>query len=102
MCTGVHPQPPLSTPGPPWASAHLVVQVQVVELPVGAEVLGVRVQGEVDVAAKALDDHGVPVVVVQQAAAGRRGVAQDGAVLVTACQGGTRNTLCSFTLSRGH
>ncbi|KAK0140527.1 hypothetical protein N1851_022496 [Merluccius polli] len=63
------------------------VQVEVVELSVGAEVLSVRVQGEVDIAAEAFDDHRVPVVVVQQAAAGHGGVAQDGAILVTACQG---------------
>lgn len=43
------------------------------------------VQGEVDVPSVALDHHGVPVVVVQEAASGDGGVTQDGAVLVAAC-----------------
>lgn len=59
-----------------------------VKLSVGPEVLGVSVQGEVDVAAVALDHHRVPVVVVQQAAGGHGGVAQDGAVLITSCRWG--------------
>lgn len=67
-----------------WPS-HLIVQIEVVKLPVGPEVLSVSVQGEVDVSAVAFDHHRVPVVVVQQAAAGDGGVTQDGAVLVAAC-----------------
>ena len=77
----------LSPPEPPHrASAHLVVEVQVVELPVGPERLRVLVQREVHVPAIALDEDRVPVVVVQQAAAGHRRVALDGAVLVAACR----------------
>ena len=57
-----------------------------VELPVGPEWLRVLVQREVHVPAIALDEDRVPVVVVQQAAAGHRRVALDGAVLVAACR----------------
>lgn len=64
---------------------HLVVQIEVVELSVGPEVLRVSVQGEVDVAAVALDHHRVPMVVIQQASGGHGGVAQDGAILITSC-----------------
>lgn len=67
-----------------WAP-HLIVQIKVVKLSVGPEVLCVSVQGEVDVAAIALDHHRVPVVVIQQASCGHGGVAQDGAILVTSC-----------------
>lgn len=63
MGTGGGPEAPPHTPGSA-PLAHLVVQVQVVELPVGAEVLRTPVQGEVDAPALALDDHRVPVVVV--------------------------------------
>lgn len=56
-----------------------------VKFPVGSKVLSVTVQGEVDIATVALNHHGVPMVVVQQAASGHRGVTQDGAILVTAC-----------------
>lgn len=61
---------------------HLIVQIEVVELSVCSEVLSVSVQGEVDVAAVALDDHRVPMIVIQQAAGGHGGVTQDGAVLI--------------------
>lgn len=63
---------------------YLVVQVEVVELAIGAEVLRVPVQRVVDVTSVALDDHRVPVVVVQEAAARHRRVTEDGAVLVAA------------------
>lgn len=53
-----------------------------VKLAVGPETLRVLVQGEVHATAVSLDPHGMPVVVIQQAAAGHRGVALDGAVLV--------------------
>ena len=57
-----------------------------VKLPVGPEGLRVLVQREVHVPAIPLDQHRVPVVVVQQAAAAHRRVALDGAVLVAACR----------------
>lgn len=41
-----------------------------VELAVGSETLRVLVQGKVHAAAVSLDPHSVPVVIVQQAAAG--------------------------------
>lgn len=73
---------PGALPLRPRAGAHLVVQVQVVELSVGAEVLHTPVQGEVDAPALALDDHRVPVVIVQQTSGRHRRVAVDGAELV--------------------
>lgn len=81
-------------------AAHLVVQVQVVKLSVGPEVLRVPVQGEVDVASVALDHHRVPVVVVQQAARGHGGVAQDGAVLVAACNSHIGINMRGLAISR--
>lgn len=57
-----------------------------VELSVGPEPLSVVIQSEVDVPSVALDDNGVPVVVVQQAAAGYGCVALDGSVLIAACR----------------
>lgn len=64
------------------ALGYLIVQVQVVEFPVAAEVLHAPVQGEVDAPALALDDHGVPVVIIQQTARPHGRVAVDGAKLV--------------------
>lgn len=68
-----------------YLTPHLIVQIEVVELSVGPEVLRVSVQGEVNVAAVAFDDHRVPVIVVQEAAGGHGGMAEDGAILVTTC-----------------
>lgn len=65
-------------------SLYLIVQVQVVKLPVGPELLSVVVQSEVDIPAVALYDNRVPVVIIEQAPAGHRGVTLNGAVLVTA------------------
>lgn len=79
-------------------AVHLVVQVQVVELPVGAEVLHTPVQGEVDAPALALDDHRVPVVVVQQAPRRHRRVAVDGAELVASWVTGRKR---NRAMSRG-
>lgn len=56
-----------------------------VKLSIGPEVLSVSVHGEVDITTVALNHHWVPVIVIQEAASGHRGVTQDGAVLVTAC-----------------
>ena len=76
----------LKQPLDAWQSTHphvyLIVQVQVVELPVGAEVLRASVQGEVDAAALALDDHSMPVVVIQQTSCHHGRVAIYGAKLV--------------------
>lgn len=47
---------------------YLIVQVEVVEFPVGPEVLSVSVQGEIDIAPVALDHRRVPVAVIQEAA----------------------------------
>lgn len=47
--------------------------------------LSVSVQGEVDITTVALNDHRVPVIVIQQAAGGHRGVTHDRAVLIAAC-----------------
>lgn len=44
--------------------------MQVTELALGAEMMPVFVHCEVDLCAQALDEHGVPVLVVQQAAQG--------------------------------
>lgn len=55
-----------------------------VKLAVGSETLCVFVQREVHAAAVSLDPYSVPVVIVQQAATGHRGVALDGAVLIAA------------------
>lgn len=66
-----------------FRASHLIVQIEVVKLSVGPEVLCVSVQCEVDVAAVALDHHRVPVVVVQQTPGGHGSVAQDGAILIT-------------------
>lgn len=46
-------------------SVYLIVQVQVVKLPIGSELLCVVVQGEVDVSSVALYDNRMPVVIVQ-------------------------------------
>lgn len=65
----------------------LVVQVEVVKLAVGSETLRVLVQGEVHATAVSLDPHGMPLVIVQQAAAGHRGVTLDGAILIATWSG---------------
>lgn len=69
-----------------WQFTHpqvyLIVQIQVVELPIGAEVLRASVQGEVDAPALALNDHRVPVVIVQQTSCHHGRVAVYGAKLV--------------------
>lgn len=64
---------------------HLIVQIQVVKLPICPEVLSVSVQSEVDVPTVALNHHRVPVIVIQEAASGHRGMTQDRAVLIAAC-----------------
>lgn len=56
-----------------------------VKLSVCPEMLSVSVQGEVNITTVALNDHWVPVIVIQQAAGGHRGVTHDGAVLIAAC-----------------
>lgn len=58
-----------------------------VKLAVGSETLRVLVQGEVHAAPVSLDSHGVPVVIVKQAAAGHRGVTLDGAILIATWSG---------------
>lgn len=65
--------------------SHLIVQIKVVKLSIGPEVLGVSVQGEVDITTVAFDHHRVPVIVIQEAAGGHRGMTQDRAILITAC-----------------
>lgn len=52
----------------PKSTFYLIVQVEVVELPIGTEVLRVLVQGEIDIPAVTLDHHRVPVMVVQETA----------------------------------
>ena len=47
---------------------HLIVHVQGVSLSLGAEVLRVRVHGEVDLLVEALHQDRVPVLVVQKTA----------------------------------
>lgn len=64
---------------------HLIVQIKVVKLSIGPEVLSVSVQGEVDVTTVALNHDRVPVIVIQEAAGGHRSMTQDRAILVTAC-----------------
>lgn len=63
---------------------YLIVQVQVVKLSIGPEVLGVMVQSEVHIPSVPLYDYRVPVVVIQQAPTGHRGVTLNGTVLVAA------------------
>lgn len=58
-----------------------------VKLAIGSESLRVLVQGEVHAATVSLDPHGVPVVIIQQAAAGHWGVTLDGAILVASWSG---------------
>lgn len=76
----------LKQPPDAWPSTHahvyLIVQIQVVELPVGAEVLRASVQGEVDAPALALNGHRMPVVVIQQTSCHHGRVAVYGAKLV--------------------
>lgn len=48
--------------------SYLVVNLQRVSVPFGPEVLRVSVQGEVDLLVKSLDEHRVPVLVIEQAA----------------------------------
>lgn len=50
---------------PAVAGFHLVIQVQVVEFSIGPEPLSVVIQSKVDIPSVALDDHRVPVVIVQ-------------------------------------
>lgn len=64
---------------------YLIVQVKVIKLAVGPEVLSVVIQSEVDVPPVALYDNWVPVVVVQQAPTGHSGVTLDRSMLVAAC-----------------
>lgn len=64
---------------------HLIIQIKVVKLSVCPEVLGVSVQGEVDVTTVALNYHRVPVIVIQETASGHRGMTQDRAILIAAC-----------------
>lgn len=56
-------------------SVYLIVQVQVIEFPIGSEMLDVSVQCEIDVPPMTFYDNGVPVVVIQEAACHHRGVA---------------------------
>lgn len=84
--TPKNPEPPLRAQQEKITNwfVYLIVQVKVVKLAVGPEVLSVVIQGEVDVPPVALDDHWVPVVVVQQTPAGHSGVTLDGSMLVAA------------------
>lgn len=51
----------------PHSQVYLIVQVQVVKLSIGAEMLHAPVQGQVNAASLALNEHRVPVVIIQQA-----------------------------------
>ena len=80
---------------------YLIVQIQVVELPIGAEVLRASVQREVEAPALALNDHRVPVVIIQQTSCRHGRVAIYGAKLVASWvtwvekkQGKAITTLC--------
>lgn len=61
---------------------YLIVEIQVVKLAIGLEVLSVVIQGEVQVSAVAFYDHWVPVVVIQQAPTCHSGVTLNGSVLI--------------------
>lgn len=65
------------------SQSYLIVQVKVVKLPVGAEVLSMLIKGEIDISPVALNYYRMPMMIVQQTAAGHRCMAQDGAVLIT-------------------
>lgn len=62
---------------------YLIVQIKIVKLSIGPEMLSVSVQCEVDVATIAFNHHWVPVIVIQEAAGSYGGMAQDGTILVT-------------------
>lgn len=66
---------PLDTLQFTYPQTYFIVQIQVVELPIGAEVLHASVQGEVDAPALALNDHRVPMVIIQQTSCCHRCVA---------------------------
>lgn len=65
---------------------YLVVQVQVIKLSIGSELLSVVVQSKVDIPAVTLDDNRVPVVIIQQAPTGHSRVTLNRTVLVAACR----------------
>lgn len=69
---------------------YLIVQVQVVKLSIGAEMLHAPVQCQVNAASLALNEHWVPVVIIQQASWCHRCVAIDGAKLVASCAEGAK------------
>lgn len=67
------------------SQSYLIIQVKVVKLPVGAEMLSMLIQSKIDISPVALNYYRMPMMVVQKTAAGHRRMAQDGAVLITAC-----------------
>lgn len=73
---------------------HLIVELQGVLLTLGLEVLCVVIYGEVHLAAEALNQDGVPVVVVQQAAQGHRQMGASSMGLGLICRRRMKN-VCS-------
>lgn len=67
------------------SQSYLIIQVKVVKLPVGAEVLSMLIESKIDISPVALNYYRMPMMVVQKTAAGHRCMAQDGAILITAC-----------------
>lgn len=78
--------PPLQS----FLNMYLIVQVQVVKLSIGAEMLHAPVQGQVNAASLALNEYRVPVVIIQQAPRCHRCVAIDGPKLVASWVVGTK------------
>lgn len=68
-----------------FISTYFIVQIEVVKLSISPEVLSVSVQGEVHIATVAFNHYWVPVIVIQEAPCGHRGMTQDRAILITAC-----------------
>lgn len=69
---------------PDFILIYFIVEVQVVELSVGAEALRVTIEGEVDAASVAFDQNRVPVIIIQQTSTRHRRVTPNRAVLITA------------------
>lgn len=75
-------------------STHLIIDVQGVRLALGTEVLRVLVHGEVHLLAHPLQEDGVPVLVVQEAAQGGRGWAAAEPRFAVICEGDRKTGWC--------
>lgn len=67
------PSTPVNQMAPPL-SAHLIVQVQSLEVPIEHEAMHVAVQGEICISTKSVHTHVMPVLIIEDAASAHSGV----------------------------